>query len=137
MSDNTARSDEAISIWKKLLVAQRYGGLVLKIDDSNVDDGNVVVIDKKLMTDSYDELANSLPENDCRYALWTLTGTWSIFLIFWSPDSATTKSRMKYSYEYQAVKNFYQHRFSILANNPSDISFDNLLSIANIKRGGI
>ena len=126
MSSDTARSDETISIWKKMLVTQMYGGLILKIDDSNVE-----VIDKQLMTDSYDEFANSLPENDCRYALWQLPETLANFLILWTPDSALIKSKMMYSYKYDAVRKSYQHNVSIIATNPSDISLDSLRSSFN------
>lgn len=110
-------SEQALSDWHEMESAQTYSGLVLKLEDNKI-----VVTDKKLITDTHDELLLALPERDCRYILWRYPGTTKIFFIFWYPDTATIRSKMLYTSLHSGVLNRCAHDVSITATDPDEVS---------------
>ncbi|ONM10914.1 actin depolymerizing factor3 [Zea mays] len=83
---------------------------------------------------SYDDFTNSLPENDCRYAIYDFDFVTAedvqksrIFYILWSPSSAKVKSKMLYASSNQKFKSGLNGiQVELQATDASEISLDEI-----------
>ncbi|KAJ7524496.1 hypothetical protein O6H91_17G008300 [Diphasiastrum complanatum] len=96
-----AVEDECKLKFLELKRKKTYRYIVFKIDEK----AQRVVLEKiGTPEESYDDFTASLPENDCRYAVYDFDFVTEencqkskIFFIAWSPDTARVKSKMIYA----------------------------------------
>ncbi|KAJ1292961.1 hypothetical protein BS78_01G031100 [Paspalum vaginatum] len=83
---------------------------------------------------SYEDFTNSLPENDCRYAIYDFDFVTAedvqksrIFYILWSPATAKVKSKMLYASSNQKFKSGLNGiQVELQATDASEISLDEI-----------
>jgi len=107
--------------------AFRY--VIFKIEEKQK---QVVVEKTGATTESYDDFLASLPENDCRYALYDfdfVTGEnvqkSKIFFIAWSPSTSRIRAKMLYSTSKDRIK--YEldgFHYEIQATDPSEVDIE-------------
>ncbi|RCV40207.1 hypothetical protein SEVIR_9G033000v4 [Setaria viridis] len=81
---------------------------------------------------TYEDFTNSLPENDCRYAIYDFDFVTAedvqksrIFYILWSPDTAKVKSKMLYATSNQKFKSGLNGiQVDLQATDASEITLD-------------
>ncbi|XP_047267686.1 actin-depolymerizing factor-like [Capsicum annuum] len=96
-------------------------------------DGQQVVVEKVGRNqETHEDLANSLPPNECRYAVFNYDFTTNenfqkskIFFIAWSPDTARVRSKMLYA----SSKDRFRREFDgvqveLQATDPSEMRLD-------------
>ncbi|XP_050238717.1 actin-depolymerizing factor 12-like [Mercurialis annua] len=82
--------------------------------------------------DSYDDFTNSMPPNECRYAVYDFDFTThencqksKIFFIAWSPDVSRVRSKMVYASSKDRFKRELDGiQFELQATDPSEMSLD-------------
>ncbi|GFP79507.1 actin-depolymerizing factor 6 [Phtheirospermum japonicum] len=82
--------------------------------------------------DSYDDFIASIPDNECRYAVFDFDFTTNencqkskIFFIAWSPDTSKIRSKMVYASSKDRFKRELDGiQVELQATDPSEMSFD-------------
>eukprot|EP00257_Ricinus_communis_P001513 XP_002511837.2 actin-depolymerizing factor 8 [Ricinus communis] len=82
--------------------------------------------------ETYDDFANSLPPNECRYAVYDFDFTTNencqkskIFFIAWSPDTSRVRSKMVYASSKDRFKRELDGiQLELQATDPSEMSLD-------------
>ncbi|KAH0935562.1 hypothetical protein HID58_012679 [Brassica napus] len=96
-------------------------------------DGQQVVVEKLgNPQETYDDFTNSLPADECRYAVFDLDFTTNencqkskIFFIAWSPDSSRVRMKMVYASSKDRFKRSLDGiQVELQATDPSEMSFD-------------
>ncbi|KAH7662693.1 ADF/Cofilin protein [Dioscorea alata] len=94
-------SDESKSTFMELQRKKVHRYVIYKIDEKKKE---VVVEKTGGAGESYDEFTASLPENDCRYAVYDFDFVTEdncqkskIFLIAWSPSTSRIRAKMLYA----------------------------------------
>ncbi|KAH7438792.1 hypothetical protein KP509_04G031400 [Ceratopteris richardii] len=103
--------------------------IVYKIDDKV----NKIVVEKLGGPDeSYDSFTASLPEKDCRYAIYDYDFVTEdncqkskIFFVAWSPDIARVRTRMLYASSKDRFKRELDVTHEIQATDASEIEIEN------------
>jgi len=88
--------------------------------------------------ESYEDFAASLPENECRYAVYDFDFTTNencqkskIFFIAWSPDTSRVRSKMLYASSKDRFKRELDGiQVELQATDPSEMSMDIIISRA-------
>lgn len=92
-----------------------------------------VIVDQTGQRDAtYEDFTKTLPENDCRFAVFDFDFTTPedvpksrIFYIFWSPDTAKVRSKMTYASTNEKFKRTLDGiQIEMQATDPSEISLD-------------
>ncbi|XP_037444154.1 actin-depolymerizing factor 4-like, partial [Triticum dicoccoides] len=81
---------------------------------------------------TYEDFTKTLPENDCRFAVFDFDFTTPedvpksrIFYIFWSPDTAKVRSKMTYASTNEKFKRTLDGiQIEMQATDPSEMSLD-------------
>ncbi|XP_021849702.1 actin-depolymerizing factor 10 [Spinacia oleracea] len=82
--------------------------------------------------ETYEDFTNSLPENECRYAVYDYDFTTNdncqkskIFFIAWSPDTSRVRSKMLYASSKDRFKRELDGiQVELQATDPSEMTFD-------------
>ncbi|KAM6555862.1 hypothetical protein CsatB_002881 [Cannabis sativa] len=122
-----AVSDECKLKFLELKTKRNYRFIVFKIE-------NQEVVVEKLGSpgDSYDAFTDSLPANECRYAVYDFDFTTDencqkskIFFVAWSPDTSRVRSKMVYASSKDRFKRELDGiQVELQATDPSEISLD-------------
>ncbi|XP_020081958.1 actin-depolymerizing factor-like [Ananas comosus] len=124
--------DTFVELQRKKL--HRY--VIYKIDENKKE---VVVEKTGAPGETYDDLTASLPEDDCRYAVYDLDFVTEencqkskIFFIAWSPSTSRIRAKMLYA----TSKSRFRHEldgvhYEIQATDPSEMDLDILRERAN------
>ncbi|CAI0445242.1 unnamed protein product [Linum tenue] len=116
--------------WKKV---HRY--IVFKIDEKT----GLVAVDKVGGAgESYDDLAASLPDDDCRYAVFDFDFVTvdncrksKIFFIAWAPAASRIRAKMLYATSKIGVKGALDGiHYELQATDPTEMGFDVIKSQA-------
>ncbi|KAI7755828.1 hypothetical protein M8C21_032501, partial [Ambrosia artemisiifolia] len=92
-----------------------------------------VIVDKVGSPDaSYEDFTNSLPSNECRYAVYDLDFITDencqkskIFFIAWAPDTSKVRAKMVYASSKDRFKRELDGiQVELQATDPSEMSFD-------------
>ncbi|CAN1771236.1 Actin-depolymerizing factor 5 [Linum perenne] len=129
VSDECRKSFMAMK-WKKV---HRY--IVFKIDEKT----GLVAVDKVGGPgESYDDLAASLPGDDCRYAVFDFDFVTvdncrksKIFFIAWAPAASRIRAKMLYATSKIGVKGALDGiHYELQATDPTEMGFDVIQSQA-------
>ncbi|CAN8247588.1 unnamed protein product [Cochlearia groenlandica] len=110
--------------------------VVFKIDETK----QQVVVDKTGdTTETYDDFLASLPDNDCRYAVYDFDFVTSencqkskIFFIAWSPSTSRIRSKMLYATSKERFRRELQGiHYEIQATDCTEVELDVLRERAN------
>ncbi|KAI4368405.1 hypothetical protein MLD38_016964 [Melastoma candidum] len=110
--------------------------VIFKIDEKK----NEVVVEKTGgPAESYDDFTSSLPENDCRYAVYDFDFVTSencqkskIFFIAWSPSSSRIRAKMLYATSKQRFRGELEGiHYEIQATDPTEMDLDVIRERAN------
>ncbi|KAL5210489.1 hypothetical protein ABZP36_006112 [Zizania latifolia] len=112
----------------ELQMKKAFRYVIFKIEEKQK---QVVVEKTGATTESYDDFLASLPENDCRYALYDfdfVTGEnvqkSKIFFIAWSPSTSRIRAKMLYSTSKDRIKQELDgFHYEIQATDPSEVLF--------------
>ncbi|XP_016479920.1 actin-depolymerizing factor 10-like [Nicotiana tabacum] len=128
-----AVSDECKLKFMELKAKRNYRYIVFKIE------GQQVVVDKVgEQGETHQDFSNSLPSNECRYAVFDYDYTTDenvqkskIFFVAWSPETARVRSKMLYA----SSKDRFRREFDgvqveLQATDPSEMSLDTFIGRA-------
>ncbi|KAG0453914.1 hypothetical protein HPP92_025218 [Vanilla planifolia] len=110
--------------WKRV---HRY--IVFKIDEGS----KTIVVDKVGgVSEGYDDLAASLPDDDCRYAVFDFDFVTvdncqksRIFFITWSPIGSRIRAKMLYATSKQGLRRVLDGvHYEVQATDPTEMGFD-------------
>ncbi|KAL7158698.1 hypothetical protein ABFS83_02G161100 [Erythranthe nasuta] len=126
-----AVSDECKLKFLELKAKRNHRYIVFKIDDTVQ---QVMVEKVGTQAETYEDFANSLPDNDCRYAVFDYDFTTDencrkskIFFIAWSPDVAKVRTKMLYASSKDRFKRELDGiQVELQATDPSEMSWDTL-----------
>ncbi|KAL1813817.1 hypothetical protein DCAR_0626193 [Daucus carota subsp. sativus] len=119
--------DECKLKFLELKAKRNFRYIIYKIDDQQV------VVDKLGGPDeTYDDFTNSLPADECRYAIYDFDFTTSencqkskIFFVAWSPDTSRVRMKMVYASSKDRFKRELDGIGAELqATDPSEMSLD-------------
>jgi len=122
-----AVDDECSLKFRELKAKRNYRFITFKID------GQQVVVDKIGNPDeTYEDFTNSLPADECRYAVFDFDFTTEencqkskIFFIAWSPDTSKVRMKMVYASSKDRFKSSLDGiQVELQATDPSEMSFD-------------
>uniref|UniRef100_A0A803M0C6 ADF-H domain-containing protein n=2 Tax=Chenopodium quinoa TaxID=63459 RepID=A0A803M0C6_CHEQI len=128
-----AVDDECKLKFHELKAKRTYRFITFKIE------GQQVVVDKfGSPEESYDDFTNSLPADECRYAVFDFDFTTDencqkskIFFIAWSPDTSRVRMKMVYASSKDRFKRELDGiQVELQATDPSEMSFDIIKSRA-------
>ncbi|CAN6322407.1 unnamed protein product, partial [Urochloa humidicola] len=113
----------------ELQMKKAYRYVIFKIEEKQK---QVVVEKTGATTESYDDFLASLPENDCRYALYDfdfVTGEnvqkSKIFFIAWSPSTSRIRAKMLYSTSKDRIKHELDgFHYEIQATDPTEVDIE-------------
>ncbi|XP_010544380.1 PREDICTED: actin-depolymerizing factor 8 isoform X2 [Tarenaya hassleriana] len=122
-------NDECKLKFLELKAKRSYRFIVFKIDEKV----QKVVVDKiGNPEETYDDFTSSMPENECRYAVYDFDFTTKdncqkskIFFIAWSPDTSKVRSKMLYASSKDRFKRELDGiQVELQATDPSEMSLD-------------
>ncbi|XP_021753085.1 actin-depolymerizing factor 5-like [Chenopodium quinoa] len=110
--------------WKKV---HRY--IVFKIDEKS---GGFTVDKVGAAGEGYDDLAASLPDDDCRYAVFDFDFVTvdncrksKIFFIAWAPSASRIRAKMLYATSKEGIRRALDGiHYEVQATEPSEMGFD-------------
>ncbi|XP_021775536.1 actin-depolymerizing factor 5-like [Chenopodium quinoa] len=110
--------------WKKV---HRY--IVFKIDEKS---GGFTVDKVGSAGEGYDDLAASLPDDDCRYAVFDFDFVTvdncrksKIFFIAWAPSASRIRAKMLYATSKEGIRRALDGiHYEVQATEPSEMGFD-------------
>ncbi|KQK12910.1 hypothetical protein BRADI_1g06821v3 [Brachypodium distachyon] len=110
----------------ELQMKKAFRYVIFKIEEKQK---QVIVEKTGATTESYDDFLASLPENDCRYALYDfdfVTGEnvqkSKIFFIAWSPATSRIRAKMLYSTSKDRIKHELDgFHYEIQATDPTEV----------------
>ncbi|CAM8986218.1 unnamed protein product [Rhodiola kirilowii] len=111
----------------ELKAKRNYRFIIFKIEDQQV-----VVEKLGSPEETYEDFTNSLPANECRYAVFDFDFITDencqkskIFFIAWSPDASRVRSKMVYASSKDRFKReLYGIQVELQATDPSEMSLD-------------
>ncbi|KAI3815808.1 hypothetical protein L1987_15490 [Smallanthus sonchifolius] len=122
-----AVEDECKLKFLELKSKRNYRYIIFKIEEQQV------IVDKVGSPDaSYEDFTNSLPSNECRYAVYDFDFTTDencqkskIFFIAWAPDTSKVRAKMVYASSKDRFKRELDGiQVELQATDPSEMSFD-------------
>ncbi|MCO5594738.1 hypothetical protein L7F22_048771 [Adiantum nelumboides] len=125
-----AVDDECKLKFLELKSKRLYRYIVYKIDDKT----QKIVVEKLGGPDeSYESFTGSLPEKDCRYAIYDYDYMTQencqkskIFFVAWSPDVSRVRTKMLYASSKDRFKRELDVTYELQATDPSEIEIENL-----------
>ncbi|KAJ8765170.1 hypothetical protein K2173_011430 [Erythroxylum novogranatense] len=129
-------ADNSKSTYLELQRRRLHRYVIFKIDESK----NEVVVEKTGgPAESYDDFSASLPENDCRYAVYDFDFVTSencqkskIFFIAWSPSVSHIRSKMLYATSKESFRRELEGvHYEIQATDPTEMDLEVVTDRAN------
>eukprot|EP00249_Psilotum_nudum_P011104 c22968_g1_i1 orf=279-692(+) len=129
-SSGIAVHDDCKLKFLELKRKKTYRYIVFKIDDKAQQIGVEKVGGP---TESYDDFTNSLPENDCRYAVYDFDFVTDdncqkskIFFVAWSPDVSRVRTKMLYASSKDRFKHELDVHYEIQASDASEVEIEKM-----------
>ncbi|KAG2725172.1 hypothetical protein I3843_01G055000 [Carya illinoinensis] len=128
-SSGMAVHDDCKLKFLELKAKRNYRFIVFKIEEKI----QQVIVEKLGNPDeTYDDFAASMPENECRYAVFDFDFTTNencqkskIFFISWAPDTSRVRSKMLYASSKDRFRRELDGvQVELQATDPSEMSFD-------------
>ncbi|GAV67813.1 Cofilin_ADF domain-containing protein [Cephalotus follicularis] len=124
------------TMYMELQRKKAYRYVIFKIDEKKRE---VVVEKTGGRAESYDDLTASLPENDCRYAVYDFDFVTSencqkskIFFIAWSPSTSRIRSKMLYATSKDRFRRELNGiHYEIQATDPTEMDLEVIQERAN------
>ncbi|GAB4844472.1 Actin-depolymerizing factor 10 [Ancistrocladus abbreviatus] len=124
-----AVNDECKLKFLELKAKRNYRFIVFKIEEKLQ---QVMVEKLGGPNETYEDFTNSLPANECRYAVYDYNFTTDencqkskIFFFAWSPDTSKVRSKMLYASSKDRFKRELDGiQVELQATDPSEMSFD-------------
>lgn len=131
-----AVNDECKLKFLELKAKRTHRSIVFKIEEKQKE---VIVEKVGDPTQSYEDFSNSLPSNECRYAVFDFDFVTNencqksrIFFIAWSPDTARVRSKMIYASTKERIKRELDGiQVELQATDPTEMGLDVIKSRAN------
>eukprot|EP01115_Flamella_aegyptia_P007419 TRINITY_DN30861_c0_g1_i1.p1 TRINITY_DN30861_c0_g1~~TRINITY_DN30861_c0_g1_i1.p1 ORF type:complete len:139 (-),score=26.77 TRINITY_DN30861_c0_g1_i1:120-536(-) len=127
-----AVDDEVVQLYQELKLGHKIKFAVFKINDSF----DTIIVEKS--TDSnatYSDFLESLPENECRYAVYDFDYQLDegkrnkLIFVLWTPDNSGIKSKLLYAATKDAIKKkLVGISTEIQATDDSEIEYDYVFS---------
>ncbi|KAL8224014.1 hypothetical protein R6Q57_019489 [Mikania cordata] len=122
-----AVDDECKLKFLELKSKRNYRFIIFKIEEQQV-----IVEKVGSPHESYEDFTNSLPTNECRYAVFDFDFTTDeycqkskIFFIAWAPDTSKVRAKMVYASSKDRFKRELDGiQVELQATDPSEMSFD-------------
>ncbi|KAK7267364.1 hypothetical protein RIF29_20034 [Crotalaria pallida] len=129
-------ADHSQNTFMDLKLKKVYRYVIFKIDENKRE---VVVEKTGGPAESYDDFAASLPENDCRYAVYDFDFVTSencqkskIFFIAWSPSTSRIRSKMLYATSKDRFRRELDGvHYEIQATDPTEMDLEVIRDRAN------
>ncbi|CAL9235079.1 Actin-depolymerizing factor homology domain [Arabidopsis suecica] len=129
-------ADQSKTTYLELQRKKTHRYVVFKIDESKK---QVVVEKTGNPAESYDDFLASLPENDCRYAVYDFDFVTSencqkskIFFFAWSPSTSRIRAKVLYSTSKDQFRRELQGiHYEIQATDPTEVDLEVLRERAN------
>ncbi|KAK6137443.1 hypothetical protein DH2020_005487 [Rehmannia glutinosa] len=121
--------DECKLRFLELKAKRNYRFIIFKIEEKIQ---RVIVEKLGQPGESYDDFASSLPDNECRYAVYDFDFTTNencqkskIFFVAWAPDTSRIRSKMVYASSKDRFKRELDGiQVELQATDPSEMSID-------------
>eukprot|EP00252_Welwitschia_mirabilis_P020811 TRINITY_DN5182_c0_g1_i1.p1 TRINITY_DN5182_c0_g1~~TRINITY_DN5182_c0_g1_i1.p1 ORF type:complete len:149 (-),score=38.02 TRINITY_DN5182_c0_g1_i1:237-683(-) len=135
-SSGIGAADECRLIFQELQMKKTHRYIIFKIDDK----GKQIVVEKTGGPgESFKDFTASLPENNCRYAVYDFDFVTNencqkskIFFIAWSPDSSPIRAKMLYATSKDNIrKELDGVHYEIQATDPAEIDIEVIRDRAN------
>ncbi|KAL8515795.1 hypothetical protein ACS0TY_014477 [Phlomoides rotata] len=129
-------ADHSKTTYMELQRKKVHRYVIFKIDEKKKE----VVVEKTGITaENYEDFTESLPENDCRYAVYDFDYVTSencqkskIFFIAWSPSASRIRSKMLYATSKERFRReLVGIHYEIQATDPSEMDLDIIRERAN------
>ncbi|PIA36445.1 hypothetical protein AQUCO_03400372v1 [Aquilegia coerulea] len=129
-------SDHSTTTFMELQRKKVHRYVIFKIDEKKKE----VVVDKTGgPAESYDDFTSSLPENDCRYAVYDFDYVTSdncqkskIFFIAWSPATSRIRAKMLYATSKDRFRRVLDGiHYEIQATDPTEMDLEVIRDRAN------
>ncbi|KAI5082940.1 hypothetical protein GOP47_0002683 [Adiantum capillus-veneris] len=125
-----AVDDECKLKFLELKSKRLYRYIIYKIDDK----AQKIVVEKLGgPEESYEAFTGSLPEKDCRYAIYDYDFVTQencqkskIFFVAWSPDVSRVRTKMLYASSKDRFKRELDVTYEVQATDPTEIGIENL-----------
>ncbi|VFR01525.1 unnamed protein product [Cuscuta campestris] len=135
-SSGMAVAEHSKNTFTELQRKKVYRYVVFKIDERKKE---VVVEKTGVPAESYEDFTASLPENDCRYAVYDFDFVTSencqkskIFFIAWSPTGSRIRSKMLYTTSKDRFRRELDGvHYELQATDPSELDLEVLRNRAN------
>ncbi|RAL54559.1 hypothetical protein DM860_001687 [Cuscuta australis] len=135
-SSGMAVAEHSKNTFAELQRKKVYRYVVFKIDERKKE---VVVEKTGVPAESYEDFTASLPENDCRYAVYDFDFVTSencqkskIFFIAWSPTGSRIRSKMLYTTSKDRFRRELDGvHYELQATDPSELDLEVLRNRAN------
>ncbi|XP_010557113.1 PREDICTED: actin-depolymerizing factor isoform X1 [Tarenaya hassleriana] len=129
-------ADNSKSIFRELQRKKVHRYVVFKIDENKKE---VVVEKTGSPAENYDDFLASLPENDCRYAVYDYDFVTpencqksKIFFVAWSPSTSRIRAKMLYATSKDRFRRELEGiHYEIQATDPTEVDLDVLRERAN------
>ncbi|CAM0877376.1 unnamed protein product [Alopecurus aequalis] len=123
-------NDDCITKFNELQAKRLHRFITYKLENSK----EIVVETVGDRAKSYEDFASTLPENDCRFAVFDFdymtkedVPNSKIYYVFWAPDTAKVRSKMLYaSSNLTFKKGLNGIQVEMQATDPSEISLDEM-----------
>ncbi|KAI4522357.1 hypothetical protein K523DRAFT_321985 [Schizophyllum commune Tattone D] len=120
--------------YQKLKLGKSIKYIIYKLSDDNTE----IVVEKTSQSKDYDDFVSSLPEQECRYAVYDFEfekedGKRSkICFVAWSPDDAKIKNKMLYASSKDALRrSLVGIAVEIQGTDLSEVAYDSVLDKAS------
>lgn len=129
-------ADECKQVFLELQRKKVHRYIIFKIEEKS----KQVVVDKTGgPAESYNDFTASLPENDCRYAVFDFDFVTSencqkskIFFISWSPDQSQIRAKMLYATSKERIRRELDGvHYEIQATDPAEMDIEVIRDRAN------
>ncbi|KAL3626428.1 hypothetical protein CASFOL_029977 [Castilleja foliolosa] len=129
-------ADHSKNTYMELQRKKVYRYVIFKIDENKKE---IVVEKTGGPAESYQDFAASLPENDCRYAVYDFDYVTSencqkskIFFVAWSPSTSRIRSKMLYATSKgRFTRELVGIHYEIQATDPTEMDLDVIRERAN------
>jgi len=130
MASGVGASPDCMGAYNELKLGKKLKYIIFKLSPDNTE----IVVDKKSEDPDYENFLSSLPENECRYAVYdveydTEGGKRNKLCFYnWVPDGARIKNRMVSASSKEALrKQFVGIAADVQGSDPSEIDFQTVV----------
>lgn len=118
MATGITVSEECAKVWDEMKIRHKFTYVTFKVQD----DKEVVIDQRGTNPSAYASFLETMPADDCRYAVVEVPGTTKLVFVMWTPTAASVKQKMIYASTRQAIlEKLPGHAKAMQASEKSDL----------------